>query len=137
MNSKDMVKQVLLEVFENYAWDDGVDRTAERIIAAWKEFVPPMQPDFDFTTFPATANQMIVVKDIEFSSLCAHHLFPYTGRAHVGYLPNDLMVGVSKIPRLVRYFATRPTTQEWLTAQIASTMKHKLQAMGVAVVVEP
>jgi GTP cyclohydrolase I len=91
---------------------------------------------FSVTTFEATVNQLIVVKDIEFQSLCAHHLLPIMGVAHVGYLPNKLLIGVSKIPRIVDHFARRPQTQEVLTSQIASFLKHKLEAQGVAVVVE-
>ncbi len=127
---------ILKGIFPEDVWDDSAEDTARRILSAWREFACSEDMDFKFTTFPATANQQIVVSDIKFSSLCAHHLFPYYGVAHVGYLPNKLMVGLSKIPRVVHHFATRPTTQETLTKMIASFLKDNLEAMGVAVIME-
>ena len=126
----------LVEIFGNECWDDSAKRTAERWLAAMQEFAPAAELPFKFTTFPAIANQMIVVADIEFASICAHHLFPYAGKCHVGYIPNKLQVGISKIPRLVHHFAKRPSVQEKLTRDVASFMKHTLEAMGVAVIVE-
>jgi GTP cyclohydrolase I len=78
----------------------------------------------------------VVVKEIEFSSVCAHHLLPFYGSAHVAYIPNKLAVGLSKIPRLVDYWASRPQLQERLTDQIAHDLKRRLEAHGVAVVIE-
>jgi GTP cyclohydrolase I len=127
---------LLESIFGDEVWDDSAKRTAERWIAAMKEFVPEDDIPFQFTTFPAIANQLIVVANIEFASLCVHHLFPYSGRVHVGYIPNRLQVGVSKIPRLVHHFAHRPSVQELLTCEVASYLKHNLEAMGVAVVIE-
>lgn len=131
----DLVK-ILKTMFPEEVWDDSAERTAQRVLKVWKDYVPQQELPFVFTTFPADVNQMIVVKDIEFASLCAHHLLPFTGFAHVGYVPNELMVGLSKIPRLVDYWAKRPTVQEYLTAQIAKDLKHRLAAMGVGVVIE-
>lgn len=128
--------KMLTTVFGTEVWDDSVERTAQRILKFWLEYQPKEELDFEFTTFPATANQMIVVKDIEFSSVCAHHLLPFYGRCHVGYLPNVLMVGLSKIPRLVDFWAKRPSVQETLTRNIAKDLKSRLEAQGVAVVVE-
>jgi len=117
-------------------WDDNVRLTAERWIRAMIEFTPAEEMNFNVTTFEASVNQMIAVTGIEFSSLCAHHLFPFVGKAHVAYLPNKLQIGLSKIPRIVHHFALRPQTQERLTAQIATFLKKELQAQGVAVVLE-
>lgn len=128
--------KLLIEIFGQDVWDDTPEETARRVTQYWKEFAPQQEMPFKFTTFLATANQMIVVKDIEFTSMCAHHLLPYDGYAHVAYLPNRLMVGLSKIPRLVDFFAKRPSTQETLTHQIASELKTRLEAQGVAVVME-
>jgi GTP cyclohydrolase I len=128
--------RVIREIFGDNVWDDSVENTADRVIRYWLEYAPEDEFDHNFTTFPATANQLIVVKDIEFSSICAHHLLPFYGKVHVGYVPNELMVGLSKIPRLVDHWAKRPSTQEALTARIASDLKHRLSAMGVAVVIE-
>jgi GTP cyclohydrolase I len=127
---------MLSEVFGDSVWDDSPEDTAARILRAWEEFAPRGTLDFKFTTFPAVANQMIAVTNIAFSSLCAHHLFPYSGLAHVAYLPNALMVGLSKIPRVVTHFATQPSTQERLAHNIATFLKGELQAQGVAVVME-
>jgi len=133
---------ILQSIFGTAVWDDSANDTARRVLKAWQEFTPQAKPDFKFTTFPAkradgpSINQQIVVRDIQFSSLCAHHLFPFYGIAHVGYIPNQKLVGLSKIPRLVHHFATKPTTQETLTAEIAQFMKHELEAMGVAVILE-
>jgi len=130
------LNNVLADIFPCTVWDDSSLDTARRVVDAWKEFSNNECKSFVFTTFPANVNQMIVVKDIHFSSLCCHHLFPFDGVAHVGYVPNKLMVGLSKVPRLVEFASHVPTTQEKLTAAIADFMKHKLEAMGVAVVIE-
>jgi GTP cyclohydrolase I len=127
---------ILSRIFGDTVWDDDAGRTAERWLQAMMEFAPGGEMPFKFTTFPAVANEMIVAVDIEFASLCAHHLFPYAGKCHVGYLPNELQVGISKIPRLVHWMAARPTSQEKLTHDVASFMKHSLAAQGVAVVIE-
>lgn len=136
LTTEKVLADLLWDIFGDDVWDDGVEKTAARWIRAMNEFSPKAEPPFNFTTFKARVNQMIVVSDIEFSSLCAHHMFPFIGKCHVGYLPNELQVGLSKIPRLVHHFATRPQTQERLTEQIASYLKHELSAMGVAVVIE-
>lgn len=136
MSHKDALTSMLKEIFGTEVWDDSAERTAERWLAAMKEFDAPAEIPFVFTTFPAKVNQLIVVANIQFASLCAHHLFPYAGVCHVGYIPNALQVGVSKIPRLVHWMASRPSVQEQLTNNIASYMKHELNAMGVAVTIE-
>lgn len=133
---EDTFIETLHTLFPEDTWDDSPEDTARRVIAYLKEYVPPKELPFKFTVFPSTVNQMIIVRDIEFSSICAHHLLPFDGLAHVAYLPNKLMVGLSKIPRLVDYWAHRPQTQERLTSQIASDLKHRLEAQGVAVVIE-
>ncbi len=136
-DQQERLAQLLDEIFPGTVWDDSVYKTAGRVLRAWAEFVPQENPPFNFTTFDSGGiNQLISVKDIEFSSMCAHHLLPFYGVAHVGYLPNKLMVGLSKIPRLVDWMAMRPCTQEALTARIASWLKNELQAQGVAVVIE-
>lgn len=128
---------ILAQVFGEDAFDDGADETARRVLAFWASNARPKdEPDFRFTTFPTTVNQTVIVKDIEFTSLCMHHLLPFYGVGHIAYIPNRLQVGLSKIPRLLDFFARRPQTQEVLTAQVAEYLKHKLEAHGVAVVLE-
>lgn len=136
-HDQSMLQHVLTNVFGNTVWDDGVENTAARVLRFWREYANRGEDvDFKMTTFEAHGNQLVICKDIEFSSLCAHHLLPFYGRAHVGYVPNKLQVGLSKIPRLVDFWANRPQVQEKLTDQIASSLKDTLEAMGVAVVVE-
>lgn len=125
---------ILKKMFPDSVWDDSAYKTAYRIIKYWDEFAPK-DIDFHLTTFPSSVNQMIAVSNIEFASLCAHHLLPFFGIAHVGYVPNELAIGLSKIPRVVDHFANRPQTQEKMTAQIAKFLKDELKAHGVAVVV--
>jgi GTP cyclohydrolase I len=126
---------VLKNIFGDECWDDSAEDTAMRAIAYWTEFAGDTE-GFLFTTFAADFQQMIIVKDIEFVSICSHHLLPFYGKAHIGYLPHELMVGVSKIPRTVDFFAKRPQTQERLTHQVADYLKKRLSAKGVGVVTE-
>jgi len=130
-----MISAILSQTFGNEVWDDSAGQTAERILRFWKEYAPePM--DIKLTTFPAKVQQLILVRDIEFSSLCAHHLLPFYGKAHVGYLPHELQIGLSKIPRVVQHFAKRPQVQENLTAEIADFLKPLLKAKALGVVIE-
>jgi len=86
--------------------------------------------------FTVDYNEMVIVKDIDFYSLCEHHLLPFFGKCHVAYIPNGKVVGLSKIPRLVDIYARRLQVQERLTNQIASTLLDKVKPLGVAVVME-
>ena len=86
--------------------------------------------------FTVDYTEMVIVKDIDFYSLCEHHLLPFFGRCHVAYVPRDKVVGLSKIPRLVEVFARRLQVQERLTNQIAETIREKVNPLGVGVVME-
>ncbi|MBT4126953.1 MAG: GTP cyclohydrolase I FolE [Chloroflexi bacterium] len=86
--------------------------------------------------FEVEYDEMVVVKDIDFYSLCEHHMLPFYGKAHVGYLPNEKVIGLSKIPRLVEMFARRLQVQERMTQQIASTLEELIGPAGIGVVVE-
>ena len=93
--------------------------------------------EFEFTTFENPGyDQLIILRDIDFASLCAHHLLPFTGRAHVGYLPKSKICGISKLARAVDSAAARPQNQERMTAQIADLIEKRLDPRGCMVVVE-
>lgn len=91
---------------------------------------------FTFTTFPAEGDQMIVMRDVPFVSFCAHHFLPFTGKAHIGYIPNAAIAGLSKLARTVQHFAAAPQVQEGLTEDVASALDANLRPAGVAVVIE-
>jgi GTP cyclohydrolase I len=135
MTPRNTLAQLLIQTFGVDVWDDSPHETARRVLAYWESMRPEAELPFNFTTFPASVQQMILVRNIEFSSLCSHHLLPFYGVVHAAYLPHSLMVGISKIPRLVDYWARRPQVQEIMTHQIASDLKQRLDAKGVAVVV--
>src|SRR5437868_14673281 len=88
------------------------------------------------TTFDESYNEVVVLKDIPFNSMCEHHMMPFTGKAHIAYLPKGKIVGLSKLARLVDGFALRLQVQERLTCQIADTLMKKLKPEGVAVLIE-
>ncbi len=116
--------------------EDGLRDTPRRLVDAYAELLTP-EP-FEMTTFPNDEDydELVVVSDIPVRSLCEHHMLPFVGTAHVGYLPGDRIVGLSKLARTVDHFARRVQTQERLTAQIADHLADALHPLGVAVVVE-
>lgn len=119
---------------------EGLARTPERVIRAFRFLTEGYRKDvddlFNDAFFSEEYDEMVLVKDIEFYSLCEHHLLPFFGKAHVAYLPRRRIVGLSKIPRLVDVYARRLQVQERMTRQIADTIMEKLDPLGVAVVVE-
>src|SRR3954447_10033060 len=110
--------------------------TPRRLVHAYAEMLTV--PEFDSTTFSNAAgyDELVLVSDIPVRSLCEHHLLPFTGVAHVGYLPADRILGLSKFARTVEFFARRAQTQERLTTQIADHLTERLQPRGVGVVIE-
>src|SRR2546426_8385692 len=119
---------------------EGLLKTPERVAKALRFFTQGYQRDveevFNGALYSVKYDEMVVVRDIDFFSLCEHHLLPFYGKCHVAYIPNDRVVGLSKIPRLVEVFSRRLQVQERLTVQIAGTLQEKLNPQGVAVVIE-
>ena len=120
---------------------EGLTGTPGRVVRAYEEFFAGYDEDpvaLLATTFEQTSacDEMIVLRDIRLESHCEHHLVPILGKAHIGYLPADRVVGISKLARLVEAFAKRMQIQEKLTSQIADTIQHVLEPRGVGVVIE-
>ena len=116
--------------------DESLRDTPRRVAATYTEMLSP-QP-FEATTFPndGAYDELVMVRDIPFHSLCEHHLLPFTGVAHVGYLPGERIVGISKLARVVDHFARDLQVQERLTAQVAGWLQQRLSPKGVGVVLE-
>jgi len=115
---------------------DGLRDTPRRVATAMTELLSPVA--FTPTTFPNDEryDELVIARDIEFSSLCEHHLLPFSGVAHVGYIPGDRIVGLSKLARVVELFARDLQVQERMTGQIASWLDEHLEPIGVGVVLE-
>jgi len=133
------VEQMLKELGED-VHREGLERTPARVAAAMRYLTSgySMNPHdiLNDALFVEEYDEMVVVKDIDMTSLCEHHLLPFVGKCHVAYMPHRKIVGLSKIPRLVDMYARRLQVQERLTTQIANTLNEVLQPRGVAVVIE-
>jgi GTP cyclohydrolase IA len=132
------VKDLLVYIGENVS-REGLADTPKRVIKSYEKLFCgySQKPEDVLTVFgDELYDEMIVVKDIEFFSMCEHHMLPFTGNAHVGYIPNGKIIGLSKIPRLVEMYARRLQNQERMTNQIAQALYDILHPRGVAVVVE-
>ena len=119
---------------------EGLDKTPERVAKAMQFLTQGYELDahavLDSAKFHEPMNEMIIVKDIELYSLCEHHMLPFFGKAHVAYIPNGWITGLSKIARVVDIFARRLQEQERLTTQILQAIQDTLQPLGAAVVIE-
>ena len=133
------VSSILLAVGENPD-RDGLKRTPERVARMYAELLSGYNTDpitvVNDAIFEVKYDEMVIVRDIEFYSLCEHHLLPFMGRVHVAYIPKGKVLGLSKIPRIVDMFARRLQVQERMTRQIADLIHDLLHPQGVAVVVE-
>ena len=133
------VHSILIAVGENPD-REGLLKTPNRVARAYGELLEGYRTDpiklVNKATFKANYDDMVIVRDIEFYSLCEHHMLPFLGRAHVAYLPKGEVIGLSKIPRIVDMFSRRLQIQEKMTRQIADFINTLLEPRGVAVVVE-
>ncbi len=132
-------RELLIAVGENPE-REGIQETPARMARAWKEILSGMHEDprdHLTKTFETGTDELVLVRDIEFHSVCEHHLLPFYGKAHVGYIPaNGRVTGLSKLARVVEGYAKRPQVQERLTAQIADAVNDVLHPQGVIVVLE-
>ena len=135
----DAIRTLLAELGEDPS-RDGLLGTPDRVRRMYAELTDGYRTDpetiFNGADFEVDYDEMVVVRDIEFYSLCEHHLLPFFGRAHVGYLPQGRVIGLSKIPRVVDMYAHRLQVQERLTQQVASFLMERLEPKGVGCVIE-
>ena len=139
----DRIEKAVLEILKEIGEDperQGLQKTPERISKMYKKLtsgysVSP-QEVVNGAIFEEKYDEMVIVRDIEFYSLCEHHLLPFFGKCHVAYIPNGKIIGLSKIPRIVEVFARRLQVQERMTVQIADFLDDILRPDGIAVVAE-
>ena len=136
---RELIERFLLLLGEDIT-RPGLKETPKRVEKAFRYLTRGYRQDIEKVLngalFPSEYNEMVIVKDIDFYSLCEHHLLPFFGKCHIAYLPNKKVIGLSKIPRLVDVFSRRLQVQEHLTCQIAETIQEKIDPFGVAVVME-
>ncbi len=134
-----LIEKLLQELGEDPT-REGLLKTPTRVAKSWLYFSRGYNLDLDDVVnnaiFHEKSKDMVVVRDVEFFSLCEHHLLPFFGKAHVGYIPNGKVIGLSKIPRIIDMYARRLQVQERLTHQIADAIQDVLKPNGVAVVME-
>jgi GTP cyclohydrolase I len=136
---RDLIRQLLAELGENPD-REGLADTPTRVDKSLRFLTSGYRADVDQVLngalFTVDYSEMVIVKDIDFFSLCEHHLLPFFGKCHIAYIPRHKVIGLSKIPRLVDVFARRLQIQERLTNEIAQTLEEKIDPLGVAVVME-
>ena len=134
-----LVHTMLKEIGEDPG-RDGLERTPARVARSLRTFTEGYSQDpsevLQGALFDVSYDEMVLVRDIDFYSLCEHHMLPFFGRVHIGYIPNGKVVGLSKLPRVVEIFARRLQVQERFTMQLAQTIEEVLSPRGVGVVVE-
>jgi GTP cyclohydrolase I len=138
-STQDLYREILTRIGEDPA-RDGLIRTPERMEKAMTFLTRGYKMDvtevLHAALFDVDYDEMVIVKDIEFFSMCEHHLLPFFGKAHVAYIPNGKVIGLSKIPRLVDVFARRLQVQERLTRQVGDAITEAIHPQGVAVIME-
>jgi GTP cyclohydrolase I len=139
MQLSDLIREMLVLLGENPA-REGLAKTPQRMAKSLHELTSGYAVDIDKlineAQFEVPYSEMVLVRDIDFYSLCEHHLLPFFGKCHVAYIPDGKVIGLSKIPRLVDAFSRRLQVQERLTSQIAEVILQKIKPLGVAVVME-
>jgi GTP cyclohydrolase I len=136
---QETIRRLLSEIGEDPT-REGLVETPRRVEQSLRALTSGYTADVDAVIngalFTVEYNEMVIVRDIDFYSLCEHHLLPFFGKCHIAYIPDGQVIGLSKIPRLVEIFARRLQVQERLTSQIAETLRDRVGPLGVAVVME-
>jgi len=137
------IEEAVVQILQSIGEDperEGLERTPQRVANAYEELLSGYRTDpialLNEAVFDVSYDEMVLVRDIEYYSLCEHHMLPFLGRAHVAYIPNGKVIGLSKIPRIVDMFSRRLQVQERMTSQIAELINELLHPQGVAVVLE-
>ncbi|HAK44914.1 MAG TPA: GTP cyclohydrolase I FolE [Spirochaeta sp.] len=134
-----LIRELLIEIGEDPN-REGLVKTPERAAKSWQFLTNGYTADFDKVinnaVFESTSNNMIIVRDIEVYSMCEHHMLPFFGKCHIGYVASDKILGVSKLARIVDHYARRLQIQENLTEQVAEAIMETVQPEGVGVVME-
>ena len=143
MKDHDKLRKIIQSLLEEIGEDptrEGLLKTPSRVARSWRFFSEGYRQNLDDiinnAIFHEEAKDMVIIRDVEFFSLCEHHLLPFFGKTHVGYIPNGKVIGLSKVPRIIDMFSRRLQIQERLTRQIAETIQTVLDPIGVAVVME-
>jgi GTP cyclohydrolase I len=136
---KELIHELLVEIGEDPT-REGLVKTPERVAKAWRDLTRGYSQDMTAViggaVFQSEANNMIIARDIEIFSLCEHHMLPFYGRCHIGYIAHDKVLGVSKLARIMELYARRLQIQERLTRQVARAVMDAVGAEGVGVVIE-
>ena len=136
---EELTKKLINEIGEDPN-RDGLKRTPDRVSKSWQFLTKGYNQDIESVIngalFEEKYDEMVCIKEIEYFSLCEHHLLPFLGKAHVAYIPDGKIIGLSKIPRIVEMYSRRLQVQERMTQQIAETLNNVLSPKGVAVVIE-
>ena len=143
MKDHDKLREIIQSLLEEIGEDptrEGLLKTPSRVARSWRFFSEGYRQNLDDiinnAIFHEEAKDLVIIRDVEFFSLCEHHLLPFFGKTHVGYIPNGKVIGLSKVPRIIDMFSRRLQIQERLTRQIAETIQIVLDPIGVAVVME-
>jgi GTP cyclohydrolase IA len=136
---EEIIKKLLQEIGEDPAREGLLqtpNRVAKSLVFLMSGYAKDVYKELNGAVFNEKYSEMVIVKDIDFFSMCEHHMLPFFGRAHVAYIPDGKIIGLSKIPRIVEVFSRRLQVQERMTQQIADTLYEALNPMGVGVVIE-